>query len=264
MMLHADGIRLRTIFMPALVSRKLSGVVAAALLALGGCAGAPPANNAQASAEDPWEPLNRSIYRSNRTLDKYSLKPIAKGYRQLLPGALRTGIDNFFVNLRSPWHSINNLLQGDGVESLHEAGRFVLNSTFGIGGLIDVASDMGLEEHKEDFGQTLAVWGVPKGPYVVVPFFGPATLRDGLAMPIDFLADPLYWYDNSSLRTKLYVVRIINLRERYLDAEELLEEAYDPYIRMREAYLQNRRYQVYDGNPPTEDDFYEEFEEDFE
>lgn len=250
--------------MPWSLSCKVLCIVAV-LMGLGGCAGNPPAQNAaQSSAEDPWEPLNRGIFEMNRSLDKYTLKPVARGYQQFLPGALRTGIDNFFVNLRSPWHSINNLLQGDGKQSLHEAGRFLFNSTFGIGGLIDVASDMGFEKHKEDFGQTLAVWGVPKGPYVMIPFFGPATLRDGLALPIDFLADPLTWYDNSSIRTKLWVLRIINLRERYLDAEELLEEAYDPYIRLREAFLQNRRYEVYDGDPPMEDDFYEEFEEDFE
>lgn len=249
-------------------SRKLTCVIVAAFL-LGGCAGnAPKQNSASSSAEDspedPLEPLNRSIYEINRTLDRYTLKPVASGYRQFLPAALRSGIDNFFVNLRSPWNSINNLLQGDGIESLHEAGRFLANSTFGIGGLVDVATDMGLERHKEDFGQTLAVWGVPKGPYVVIPFFGPSTLRDGLAMPLDFMADPLVWYENSAVRDKLYVLRIINLRERYLDAEELLDDSFDPYIRLREAYLQNRRYQVYDGNPPMEDDFYEEFEEDFE
>jgi len=246
-------------------SRKLLCVAAAAFLWLGGCAGnAPTQNAAPPSAADPWESLNRDIFVANRRLDKYTLKPIATGYRRILPSALRTGIDNFFLNLRSPWHSINNLLQGDGRESLHEAGRFLFNSTFGIGGLIDVASDVGLEQHAEDFGQTLAVWGVPQGPYVMIPFFGPSTLRDGLALPLDFFADPLAWYDNSSVRTKLWVLRIINLRERYLDAEDLLDDSFDPYIRLREAYLQNRRYEIYDGNPPMEDDFYEEFEEDFE
>lgn len=240
-------------------------IVVAAFLLLGGCAASPPApNTAQPSTADPWEPLNRHVFQTNRRLDRYTLKPIARGYQRLLPSAVRTGIDNFFVNLRSPWHSVNNLLQGDGMGTLHEAGRFLANSTFGIGGLFDVATDMGLERHREDFGQTLAVWGVPKGPYVVIPFFGPSTLRDGLAMPLDFAADPLYWYENASVRDKLYILRIINLRERYLDAEELLDDSFDPYIRLREAYLQNRRYQVHDGNPPMEDDFYEEFEEDFE
>jgi phospholipid-binding lipoprotein MlaA len=240
-------------------------VIAASCLVLAGCAGNPPAaNTTQASPDDPWEPLNRRIFEGNRRLDRYTLKPIARGYRKVLPGAVRAGIDNFFVNLRGPWHSINNLLQGDGMEGLHEAGRFLVNSTVGIGGLFDVATEMGLGQHKEDFGQTLAAWGVPKGPYVVIPFFGPSTLRDGLALPLDFTADPLYWYDNSSVRDKLYILRIINLRERYLDAEGLLDDSFDPYIRLREAYLQNRRFQVYDGEPPMEDDFYEEFEEDLE
>ena len=262
-MLYRDGTCHRTSRMSDYLSRNPPCIVAAVFLLLGGCAGTAANQDDGTSLEDPLEPMNRGIYELNSTLDKYTLKPIATGYRQALPGAVRTGIENFFGNLRSPWYSINNLLQGDGIEGLHEAGRFVANSTFGIGGLFDVATDMGLEKHKEDFGQTLAVWGVPKGPYVVVPFFGPSTLRDALAMPLDFAADPLVWYDNSAIRDKLYVLRIIDLRERYLDAEELLDDSFDPYIRLREAYLQNRRYQVYDGNPPMEDDFYEEFEEDF-
>lgn len=239
--------------------------VIAAFVLLAGCAGnGPKERAAQASPDDPLESLNRGVYDVNTTLDKYTLKPLARGYRKVLPEVVRTGIDNFFVNLRSPWHSINNLLQGDGTEGLHEAGRFLANSTIGIGGLFDVASKMGIEKHNEDFGQTLAVWGVPTGPYVVIPFFGPSTLRDGLAMPLDFTADPLFWYENSSVRDKLYILRIIGLRDRFLDAEKLLDDSFDPYIRLREAYLQNRHYQVYDGNPPMEDDFYEEFEEDFE
>lgn len=248
--------------MPGHAKQKLVCTLAVLALLLGACAGNPQnARNAAASPVDPWEPMNRRIYRTNSTLDKYSLKPIAKGYRRVLPGVVRTGIDNFFVNLRGPWEVINNLLQGKGRDGLEGTGRFLVNSTFGIGGLFDVATVMGLDRHEEDFGQTLAVWGAPDGPYVMVPFFGPQTLRDALALPLDLFADPLVWYRNSSVRDKLYVLRIINLRERYLDAEHLLEDAYDPYVRLREAYLQNRRFEVYDGNPPM-DDLYDDFEED--
>lgn len=235
----------------------------AALLAAG-CAGtAQRGGNATTDPVDPWESMNRSIYGINTNLDKVSLKPLAKGYRAVVPGVMRTGINNFFVNLRSPWNSINNLLQGKGRGSLHEAGRFLANSTFGLGGILDVATSMGLERHKEDFGQTLAIWGVPDGPFVMVPFFGPQTFRDALASPLDFAADPLVWYGNSSIRDKLYILRLIDLREQYLDAEDLLNDSFDQYVRLREAYLQNRRYQVYDGNPPMDEDFYEDLE-DFE
>jgi phospholipid-binding lipoprotein MlaA len=226
------------------------------------CAGSETRDDSGAP-HDPWEPMNRSIHRSNTNLDKVSLKPIASGYRKVLPSALRTGIGNFFGNLRSPWYSANNFLQGKGRAGFREGGRFLFNSTFGLLGLIDVASEMGLKAQKEDFGQTLAVWGVPDGPFVMVPFFGPQTFRDALALPIDFLADPLFHYRNSSIRDKLYILRIVDLRESFLDAGRLLEDAQDPYIRLREAYLQNRRFQVYDGNPPMDDDFYEDFEDDY-
>jgi phospholipid-binding lipoprotein MlaA len=237
--------------------------LAAAIALLAGCAGNMPRDDA-ASATDPWEPLNRKIHRGNTNVDRYTLKPLATGYRQAIPGGVRTGINNFFTNLRSPWHSINNFLQGKPRAGFTEGGRFLFNSTFGLMGLIDVASEMGLEEHREDFGQTLAVWGVPDGPFVMVPFFGPQTLRDALVLPLDLFADPLVWYGNSSIRDKLYVLRIVNLRESFLDAARLLDDAQDPYIRLREAYLQHRRFQIYDGNPPMDDDFYDDFEDDYE
>lgn len=260
----ADGCRHRTHVMTEHALRNLTCIFAIAVI-LDGCASHPSvAGSPVGSTADPWEPMNRRTYNVNRKLDQISLKPIAKGYQRAVPGPVRTGIDNFFVNLRSPWYAVNNLLQGKGRASLVEAGRFLANSTFGLGGLLDVATDMGLEPHQEDFGQTLAVWGVPDGPYVVVPFFGPQTFRDALALPLDFLADPLIHYDDSSVRDKLYILRIISLRERYLGAERLLDESFDPYIRLREAYLQNRRYEVYDGNPPMDDDFYDDFYDDSE
>lgn len=237
--------------------------LAVALLAAG-CAGNPPSADAERSQSDPWEPMNRQLYAVNTNLDKATLKPVAQFYQAAVPQAVRTGMTNFSNNLRSPWNIVNNLLQGKGGAALHETGRLLANTTFGLLGILDVATDMGIESHPEDFGQTLAVWGVPDGPFVIVPFFGPQNFRDAAALPLDFLADPLYHWDNASVRDKLYILRLIDLRERFLKAEDLIEDAYDPYIRIREAYLQNRRYQVYDGNPPIEDDFYDDFYDDLD
>jgi phospholipid-binding lipoprotein MlaA len=231
-----------------------------ALLALvSACASNPAAPPDQRSPADPWEPLNRQVHGFNSGLDRVTLKPVAKGYQAAVPQLIRTGIGNFSANLRTPLNIINHLLQGKVKDSLSETGRLLANSTFGLLGLVDVASDMGLERKNEDFGQTLAVWGVPAGPYVVVPFLGPGTLRDSLAMPLNILADPLFHYDNASIRDKVYVVRLIDIRESFLSAESLLEGSNDRYIALREAYLQNRRYVIYDGMPPEDDDFYEEF-----
>ncbi len=209
------------------------------------------------SPADPWEPLNRSIRMFNGGLDAVTLKPLAKGYQIVVPSVIRSGITNFSRNLRSPLHIINHFLQGKIGSGFKQTGRFVMNSTIGIGGLIDVATDAGIDVEIEDFGQTLAVWGVPSGPFVIVPFLGSSTLRDATMLPLDFLADPLLHYNNSSVRDKVYLVRAIDLRARLLSVEELLlKDAYDPYITLREAYLQRRKYLIFDGDPP---DIYDEF-----
>ena len=162
---------------------------------------------------------------------------------------------------------LNNFLQGKPRQGLDELVRFLLNSTIGIGGLVDVATISGIEAHPEDFGQTAAVWGIPSGPYVMLPFLGPRTLRGTFTLPLDILADPLYHYDVSSVRDKVYVLRLIHLRSRLLSLEDLLKDSKDPYVTVRESYLQNRDFQIYDGNPPNEEDdeFYDEFleEEDY-
>ncbi len=209
------------------------------------------------SPADPWEPLNRSIRMFNGGLDAVTLKPLAKGYQIVVPSVIRSGITNFSRNLRSPLHIINHFLQGKIGSGFKQTGRFVMNSTIGIGGLIDVATDAGIDVEIEDFGQTLAVWGVPSGPFVIVPFLGSSTLRDATMLPLNFLADPLLHYNNSSVRDKVYLVRAIDLRARLLSVEELLlKDAYDPYITLREAYLQRRKYLIFDGDPP---DIYDEF-----
>jgi phospholipid-binding lipoprotein MlaA len=233
----------------------------------GGCATNSTAadEEGQASAEnnsDPWEQVNRPIFQFNRRLDRVTLKPIATGYERFVPSFVRTGFGNFSANLRGPANIINNFLQGKGADGFGEIGRFFVNSTIGVLGLIDVASKIGIESHHEDFGQTLAVWGVPDGPYVMVPFAGPQTLRDVFAFPVDVVTGPLWYYEHDKVRYGLYALYFIDLRAEFLDVDDLLDEAFDPYVRLREAYLQNRRYEVYDGNPPVDDDFYDDFYDD--
>jgi phospholipid-binding lipoprotein MlaA len=229
------------------------------LLVACGCATQPAAPPDQRSAADPWEPLNRHIHGFNDGLDKITLKPLAKGYEAAFPPALRTGISNFSQNLRTPLNIVNKFLQGNLRGGLSETGRFLANSTFGLGGLLDVATDMGLEQANEDFGETFAVWGVPDGPYVVVPILGPHTLRDTFLIPLNIMGDLLLYYDNASVRDKIYLVRLVDLRQRLFSAEEFLEDSTDRYLSIRESYLQNREYRIYDGNPPEDDDFYDEF-----
>jgi len=203
--------------------------------------------------------MNRPLFAFNRGLDKATTKPLAKGYEKVLPQPVRTGISNFFRNLGTPASSLNNFLQGKPKRGFSELGRFVFNSTLGVGGLFDVARAGGIESYKEDFGQTAAVWGVPDGPYVMIPLLGPSTLRDGLLFPLSLITDPLYHYDNTSVRDKLIVLRVIETRARLLPLESTLEESKDPYLTLRESYLQNREFEIYDGEPPEDDEFYDEF-----
>lgn len=238
-------------------------VLTAALAIAGGCTAnstAPDEEQAEeVSSVDPWEPMNRRIYRFNTTVDEHSLKPLAQGYEKVVPQLVRTGLRNFWTNLNGPLHIVNNFLQGQVRDGASESGRLLVNSTLGIGGLFDVATPMGFGRHEEDFGQTLAVWGVPDGPFVVVPFWGPQTLRDAAALPLDFLADPLFHYSNDKERYALFSLRLLDIRARFLPLEDLLEDSYDKYVSIREAYLQNRRFEVHDGDPPQDDDFYDDF-----
>lgn len=229
-------------------------------LLVSGCATVP---EDQRVAYDPLEPLNRGTHRFNDGVDRLTLKPIAKGYRKVVPEPVRDGVTNFSRNLFTPRSAANNFLQGKPKDGFSELIRFVINTTFGIGGIFDVAAKSGVEAKTEDFGQTAAVWGVPQGPYVVIPFLGPSTLRDAVLMPLDVAADPLYHYDDEqAVRNSLYAIRLIDLRARLLSIEELLQDSADPYVTVRESYLQNREFEVYDGDPPLDDEFYDEFLED--
>ncbi len=233
--------------------------MALCVVLLGGCASVPEDARSEA---DPWEPANRPIYAFNRGLDTVTTKPLAKGYEKVVPKPVRKSITNFFKNLRTPGSSINNFLQGKPKRGFTELARFVFNSTIGVGGLFDVATAGGIEENFEDIGQTAAVWGVPDGPYVMIPILGPSTLRDAVLWPLFIVSSPLYHYDNTSVRDKLYILRAIEVRQRLLVLEKQLEESQDPYITLRESYLQNRQFEIYDGEPPEDDEFFDEFFED--
>ncbi|HZF20049.1 MAG TPA: VacJ family lipoprotein [Burkholderiales bacterium] len=225
----------------------------AALILAGSLAGCATSGGNPA---DPLEKVNRAVFAFNDAADKVLITPVAKGYRAVLPGFLRTGIANFFSNLEDVWISVNDVLQGKFQEGSEDFTRVIFNSTFGIGGLFDFASDVGLPKHNEDFGQTLGVWGVTSGPYVVLPIFGPSTFRDGFGLVVDGRADLVYrLVDDVPLRNVLYATRGISNRANLLDASSVLDQAaLDRYAFVRDAWLQRRRNQIYDGNPPREKD----------
>lgn len=226
-----------------------------AAMLLGACAHEQVLSGAET---DPWESPNRSVYVANNGIDRVALKPVAKGYVTIIPGFARRAVGHFSKNLTTPRSAINNFLQGKPQRGFSDVARFLFNSVIGVGGLFDVASAGGLEDYDEDFGQTLAVWGISDGPYVYLPLMGPYTLRDAIALPIDILSDPLIHYRVSSVRDKLYILRAIDLRARLFTAERLLQDSNDPYLTLRESYLQNRAYEVYDGDPPEDEDFYDD------
>jgi phospholipid-binding lipoprotein MlaA len=203
---------------------------------------------------DPAEGFNRAMYTFNDKLDTYALKPVAKGYKFVLPNVVQTGVGNFFSNLGTLTSIVNDLFQFKFEKAMTDTGRFAINSTFGIGGLIDWASKDGIEYNKEDFGQTLGHWGWKDSSYLVLPFFGPGTVRDYGGLAVDSLAfDPLYYVDHVPTRNVLLVTKTISTRASYLPGSDLLDEAaLDPYAFMRDAYLQRRQNQIYDGNPPKE------------
>jgi len=218
-----------------------------AMALLGGCA-------TSGNTRDPLEPLNRAVYGFNDGFDRAIAKPVAEGYRSVVPAIIRAGVSNFFSNLDDIWVAVNNLLQGKVPQAADDFGRVVINSTLGLFGIMDLASDFGLEKHDEDFGQTLGRWGVGSGPYLVLPFIGSSTLRDGLSrMLVDVNADFVAQTNHVPTRNTLYVVKAINLRAGLLDASRILDEAaLDKYSFTRDAYLQRRQSLVFDGNPPRD------------
>lgn len=233
-----------------------AALLVVAALAAGGCATtrAPSDSGGVFSAlgqVDPLEPYNRAMFSINDALDKAVLKPIAIAYQKVVPETGRRMIGNAFSNIGDVWVSVNNLLQGRFGDSASDLGRFALNSTVGIFGLFDVASDMGLEKHYEDLGLTLGRWGALPGPYIVLPLFGPSTLRDGIGFAVQYQTDPLQTLDSAGQRNNLSALRLIDTREGLLAAEKLLDAAaLDRYLFVRDSYLQRRRYLVYEGKSP--------------
>ena len=224
--------------------------IALVFLFLGGCASTGPAPS---DPGDPYERINRSILTFNLESDKYFLKPIAKGYEKVLPKPIRSGVSNFFTNLWEPMTIVNDLLQGKFAHAGRDTSRFVINTTLGLFGILDVATEMNLPRRKEDFGQTLAVWGVPSGPFLVLPFLGPSNIRDTAGLVPQYLyGDALLYMDSpESLYTSS--IRLVDTRSRLLGTDELLDIQPDKYIFLKEAYRQQRLNQVYDGNPPQVD-----------
>ena len=206
--------------------------------------------------KDPLQAYNRVMFAFNERADQYALKPVAKAYRFITPKPVQFVVGNFFSNLGDLWTGFNNLLQGKGKAAASDTARFFVNSTLGFLGFADVATEMGLEKHNEDFGQTLGWWGVPSGPYFVIPLLGPSTIRDAASRPVDTYGQPYMWQDgHDALKWSLWAVDKVHTRASLLDAEGALNDAaLDKYTLMRDGWLARRRNQVYDGDPPDEDD----------
>ena len=213
---------------------------------LSGCAAGP-------DPRDPLEPFNRKVYTFNDKVDKAVLKPAAKAYVAVVPELARRGVTNFFNNLGVIITTLNDALQLKGPKVPVDFARFTTNIVFGLGGLIDVASELKIENRNEDFGQTLGYWGVGSGPYLVLPFFGPSDTRDAPALVVDFFSSPLYyWNPDPAVRWSMFGLDVVDTRANLLGAEKFLDTAaFDRYSFLRDSYLQRRQYLIYDGNPPA-------------
>jgi phospholipid-binding lipoprotein MlaA len=223
-------------------------VLALGALLMAGCATGPQANPA-----DPLEPWNRGVYKFNDAVDRAVLKPVATVYQDTVPEMMRKGVGNFFGNLGDAWTTVNSVLQLKGQAAAESFTRFWVNTFMGLGGVLDVASEMQIPRHNEDFGQTLGHWGVGAGPYVMLPLLGPSTVRDTAALPVDFKGNLLSQIEDVPVRNTLTATRVVHVRAGLLKQEGLLEEAaLDKYTLLRDVYLQHRRNLVYDGNPPEE------------
>lgn len=216
-----------------------------------GCATGP-----NADPRDPLEPFNRGVWQFNEGLDRAVLKPTAEAYNAVLPSPVRTGVRNFFGNLADAWTAVNALLQGKGQAAIESFFRVQVNTVFGLGGLIDIASEADIPRHREDFGKTLGRWGVPTGPYLVLPLLGPSSIRDTAALPVDMWGNPLSHLNEGGVSYGLYTLRIVDVRAQLLRASGVLDDAaLDKYSFTRDVYLQLRGESDYDGeadNPDAE------------
>ncbi|MCF0252897.1 MAG: VacJ family lipoprotein [Duodenibacillus sp.] len=242
--------------------RIAAAALAAAVLACG-CAGAP---QTAGDTADPWEGMNRRTTAFNDVLDKTVAARVARAYTEVVPQGVRESVNNAFVNLGEPGNAINNALQGKGEDALASVFRLIINTTFGIGGLFDVAGQAaGQPVREEDFGQTLAVWGVPSGPYLVLPLLGPSTVRDAFGLGGDLVTSPTTYVAEPAVMWGARGAELLNMRANALPVTDLLKDAVDPYVMARDGYIGHRRSQIFDGNPPVSfapDEFEDEDEKD--
>jgi phospholipid-binding lipoprotein MlaA len=222
----------------------------ACFLGVSACVTLPP--NHPRSPQDPWESWNRGVYRVNDKLDRAIAKPVAQTYVRIVPQPMRTGVSNFFDNLDTPTVMINDALQGKFLAAANDLGRFLFNSTIGLGGILDPATSAGMDKNNEDFGQTLGHWGVHAGPFVELPILGPSDLRDAPAKVVDSYTNPRQYVRNSYVKYGLWLPSLVDTRVRLLPLDETLKHVYDPYAFIRDAYLQRRAYLVSDGKVTEE------------
>ena len=236
---------------PAWLRKWAMALVIGVAVGLSGCATGPDAD-----PRDPLEQYNRAVHSfNNDLLDRALLEPLAKGYNYITPEPVNRGVTNFFDTLRDIRSAINNLLQFKIGRAFSDVGRVAINSTIGILGLMDVASNMNLPSYKEDFDQTLGVWGMDSGPYIVLPFFGPSSVRGGVGLVADWFTDPVNYISDDPWRYRLSGLRIVDGRADLIGASRVVDQAaLDPYAFIRDAYLQRREGLVYDGNPPEPDE----------
>jgi phospholipid-binding lipoprotein MlaA len=230
-------------------ARAALGVIA--VLSVSACVTLPP--NSQRVPQDPWESWNRGVYRVNDKLDRAIVKPVTKTYVRVVPSPIRTGVHNFFANLDTPTVMINDALQGKLLAAGNDLGRFLLNTTVGIGGILDPATPAGLARNDEDFGQTLGHWGVHPGPFVELPLLGPSDVRDASGKLVDTYTNPKQYIRNEYVKYGIYLPYLLDARASLLPLDETLKNVYDPYAFIRDAYLQRRAYLVSDGKVTQEE-----------
>lgn len=246
------------------MNRTLTVALALCCLLVTGCASTPAGRT---DPRDPFERVNRAVFRFNDAVDRTVARPVARAYRRVTPDPVETGVSNFMDNITYPIVIVNDLLQGKFAAAARDTGRFLLNTTLGVAGVFDPATAVGLEENDEDFGQTLGVWGVPPGPYLMLPFLGPSTVRDGIGRIADEYSDPRNYIERDAVRYSILALRVVDTRARLLDADAALDRAFDRYAFVRNAYLQRREYLVRDGDVPEEsieDELLKELEEESE
>jgi len=232
---------------PGRIASALAIIVIATTL--GACAHSPPED-----PRDPFEDMNRKIYAFNDTVDDYTLKPLARGYQRVTPRPLERGVSNFFANLLYPTTIVNQFLQLKPLEGSRDLARFVINSTLGVAGFVDVATRLDLPKDHEDFGQTLGYWGVGQGVYLMLPVLGPSTGRGAVGRVADAFTNPINYVGDDAIRYSLYAAYLLNLRASLLPFESTLNNAFDEYLFVRTSYLQNRQEKVHDGKPPERGD----------